>query len=240
MPGRIDRPGGPAGDQPGQGSPAEGQDALRRRLASLPASHPSSPWQRDRAARRERAARQDRSETGQDGSTEDYPARARPDRPAEPGESGPTGETGHRAAISGVSGRRQPAEGRRGAAPETTGRDAERAARAAAAARGMSGSGDAAAIVARAARGTPGRAEKEGRRREGDAGGKAAGNEALWRLAASQHAASQARRDHRTGTPIAPPAKRDAYRPWFADGGDSETWLSAEETGEPWFSQDDP
>ena len=47
------------------------------------------------------------------------------------------------------------------------------------------------------------------------------------------------RRERGGGAPIGPSAGRDRYQPWFADGTDSETWLSAEETGELWFTQED-
>jgi hypothetical protein len=110
--------------------------------------------------------------------------------------------------------------------------------------------GEAAAIVARAGRDAlAGRPEKQSRRDDEARGDQASddqawSNKALWRLAASQHAAAEARRRERgggtpIGTPIGPSAGRDRYQPWFANGTDSETWLSAEETGEPWFTQED-
>jgi hypothetical protein len=173
MPGRTDRPGSPSpADRPDQGGAPDGsQDELRRRLASLPANHPSSPWYRERAASRERVARPDPAGKDQGEPRENRPAR-----------------------------------------------------------QGQAETGEAAAIAARAARGAEARGpEKDSRRREDDA---------LWRLAASQHAASEARRQaRRGGTPISPGGKRDPYRPWFADGTDDETWLGAEETGEPWFTE---
>jgi hypothetical protein len=105
--------------------------------------------------------------------------------------------------------------------------------------------GEAAVIAARAGRDAHARGPgKEGRRRDKDAEGgrdEAWSNAALWRVAASQHAASEARRRERGGgTPTAPAAGREAYRPWFSDGADGEPWLSAEETGEPWFTREDP
>jgi hypothetical protein len=242
MPRGIDRPSGPPADGPGRGGAPDGsQDELRRRLANLPANHPSSPWYQER--RRERAARRDQPENVREDNTESHSARVRPDRSAEPGESRPARVDRNRAAESGVSASGRPAQARRAAEPRTADGDAAAGGRGPEAGREMSG--EAAVIAARAARGVPGRPEKESRRREdggrGDAGrGSGAwSNEALGRLAASQHAASEARRRERgKGTPITPAGRREPYRPWFADGADDELWLSAEETGEPWFTQD--
>jgi hypothetical protein len=267
MPGGMDRPGRPpadrppadrrpaerpAADQPAEGSgPDKPQDVLRQRLASLPANHPSSPWYRER--RRERAARQDRLENGQEEGTERHSAWPRPDRSAEPGESGPTGVGRNRAAESGVSASGRSAEGRRTAEPQTAEGDAAAGERGVTARPQMTG--EAAAIAARAGRDAlAGRPEKQSKRRDrrddearGDQasddqawGNQAWGDQALWRLAASQHAAAEARRRERGGgTPIGPSGRPDPYQPWFADGTDSETWISAEETGEPWFTQED-
>jgi hypothetical protein len=201
MPGRTDRPGGspadrppadrskadrpsadrPPADQRAQGSGADGsQDALRRRLANLPANHPSSPWYRER--RRERAARQDQPDNDQDQST-----------------------AGERGQAAGAAGREM--------------------------------TGEAAMGAARVARGAD---KRSGRRDEDARDSKPRGNEDLWRLAASQQAASEARRRARGGgTPGAPAARGESYRPWFADATEGEPWLSAEETGEPWFTQED-
>jgi hypothetical protein len=197
MPGRTDRPGSPPpADQPGQAgaqdralgkTPDGSQDELRRRLASLPANHPSSPWYRERVARRERAARPDPAGEGQ----------------GEAGETRPDGAGRGRARDARPEGKAQP----------DTGEAATIAGRAARAASGAEARGP----------------EKDSRRREDDA---------LWRLAASQHAAAEGRRQaHRGGTPISPGNKGDTYRPWFADGSGDESWLSAEETADPWFTE---
>lgn len=65
-----------------------------------------------------------------------------------------------------------------------------------------------------------------------------AADDALWQRAAAMQAASQARRETRAkGTPVAPRARRDAYRPWFAgSGGDGDIWLGADGPGDPWFA----
>ena len=43
-----------------------------------------------------------------------------------------------------------------------------------------------------------------------------------------------------TGVPSAPPGRRETFRPWFAAsaGEEEELWLTAEGTGEPWFTGD--
>lgn len=236
MPGRTDRPGAPPpADGPGQdGAPDGSQDELRRRLASLPANHPSSPWYRERAARRERAGRPDPAGKDQGESRETRPDGAARARSREPAESGPS--TVDRAHFEEfwVTGRERPAtrredarrgdKGQKGNGPEDNGPEGTGQE-----GKGQAETGEGAAIAARVARGAQARGpEKDSRRREDDP---------LWRLAASQHAASEARRQaRRGGTPISPGGKRDPYRPWFADGTDHESWLSAEDTGEPWFT----
>lgn len=226
MPGRTDRPGSPPpADRPGQaGGPDGSQDELRRRLANLPANHPSSPWYQERAARRERAARPDPAGQDQGGPRETRPAGTSRGRSRELGEGSPSTVDRAHQEESGVTGRDRPATRQEDKRQTDTRQENSRHQD-----KGKPETGEAAAIAARAARGAQARApEKDSRRREDDP---------LWRLAASQHAASEARRQgRRSGTPISPRDRRDSYRPWFADGTDDETWLSAEETGQPWFT----
>jgi hypothetical protein len=178
MPGRTDRPGsGPdrpdRPHRPDRPEPGPADD-LRRRLDSLPPSHPSSPWYR--AGRR------------QDGSPEGTPGSSR----------------SARSEKSGVN---------------RAGQDAAGAAAGAAAARA-------------ARKGRP--PDGSGRTPEQE---KRAANDALWAQAARWHAADKARRQAREkGAPAAPPARREPFRPWFADGTGDELWLSADGTGEPWFA----
>jgi hypothetical protein len=71
-------------------------------------------------------------------------------------------------------------------------------------------------------------------------GGDRGDRDALWELAARLDAASRARRDGRDGRARGPgPAqRREPYRPWFADSTGGELWLSAEHTGDPWYTGD--
>jgi hypothetical protein len=221
MTGRNDRPGAGSGsgsgavDRPGQGGSARRpQDELRRRLANLPANHPSSPWYRERTAGRERPGK------GQDAPGDGETAGTGEGAGAETRAGGATGSTLNRYGGSRSFGRGRPAEAGREPVPETAGGDAAERGR----------PGEAAAAAVRAVRGVPAEPDQQSRRRADDA---------LWQRAASQQAASEARRQARGGTPIAPRPARDPYRPWFADGTGEDPWLSAEEGGEPWFTGDD-
>jgi hypothetical protein len=192
MPARPDRPGADEPGQPADGGLARGsQDELRRRLANLPASHPSSPWYREGR-------------------------RAGAERPAGPG-SGPPDESG--AEVPEQPRRARSEESWRGGRPDRDpGRPHE-----------MTG-GAAAAAAARAARGRDARVPEQERRRADDA---------LWAQAARWQAAADARRQGRgAGAPSPTQARREPYRPWFADSAGEETWLTGEGTGEPWFTRD--
>ncbi len=255
MPGRSDRPRPDPPDRPAdRGSPSGSADDLRRRLASLPASHPSSPWYRD--ARRPGQMQREGlpGESSGCGPGESRRARSGESREGLSGESGGSGpgESGRaRSGESRVNWAGQPAEGRREQDVETGGGEdrGERPGTERAAGRGrrsVSDSGDAepggsremtgeaAAAAARAVRGGQPRGPgKDGQDRRAD--------DALWARAAAQHAAAQARRQARSaGAPYLQPSRREPFRPWFTDSAEEELWLSAEGTGEPWFLSDEP
>ncbi len=214
MPARTDRPGADEPGKPDDGGLARGsQDELRRRLASLPASHPSSPWYRE--GRRPPAAKSGEGSGRPDESGGDVPGRGRRERSGESGVSG----AGQPAARGYGPAAETAGGGRRGGRPERDpGRPHE-----------MTG-GTAAAAAARAARGRDARVPEQERRRADDA---------LWAQAARWQAAADARRRGRgTGGPAPAQARREPYRPWFADSAGEEPWLSAEGTGEPWFTRD--
>jgi hypothetical protein len=236
MPERTD---GPAPDpdtraRPDAGGRAPGsQDELRRRLAGLPASHPSSP--------RYRAAQADvlRGWDGRERRSPESPA-ARPDEPGA-GRSGAAGAGGRgasrgaRSEQSRVNRAGQPVEGRDERAAVTVGgRRGERVDRGGQPAEGRD---EAAAVTADGRRG-----ERRGPGDQDDAGqdGRASGpreaaggaaavaarlirggrprtpeqdakdrraDDALWARAAALHAAAQARRRARgPGAPSRPPA----------------------------------
>ena len=195
MPRKTDRPGAEepggrpdAGPPPSQDAPGS-QDALRRRLAELPASHPSSLWYRERR----------QPDAGQ----------------SPPGSSGEAGRAGPRR-----SGRVRSEEftenraAREADVPDLAGREP---------------TGQTAATAAGAARGDRARAPEQERRKADDA---------LWDRAARWDAAAKARRQARAapGATAAPPARREPFRPWFAESADEELWLNAEGTGDPWFT----
>jgi hypothetical protein len=188
MPGKTDRPGADEpGASPDAASPPGSQDALRRRLAELPASHPSSPWYRERR-----------------------PPDAGQSPPASPDEA--SGEGPRR------SGRFRSEESRE----DRAAREADVPGRA-----GREPTGQTAATAAGAARDRARTPEQER--------GKV--DQALWDRAARWQQAADARR--RAGPPggsAAPPARREPFRPWFAESAGEELWLNAEGTGEPWFT----
>lgn len=64
-------------------------------------------------------------------------------------------------------------------------------------------------------------------------------DDVLWQRAAAMEAASRAARETRAkSTPIRPRDRREPYRPWFASrGGDDGIWLSADGSGDPWFTE---
>jgi len=241
MPGRTDGPGpdpdaraGPDARSPAPGS----QDDLRRRLADLPASHPSSP--RYRAGHPD--APSGRAERGE-GTPES--AAARPDAPRA-GRSGPFGADGPRASRrarsepSKVNRAGQPTGDRDKPAAEAVGghrgerqepADRDDAGRNERAPGPREAAGGTAAVAARLTRGgRPPEPEQDARERRA--------NDALWARAAAQHAAAQARRRARGPAPSYPPARREPFRPWFTSGED-ELWLNAEGTGDPWFTSGD-
>jgi hypothetical protein len=215
MTGRNDRPGSGPVDRPGQGgSPRTPQEELRRRLANLPANHPSSPWYRERPPRRERPGK------GRDAPGDGEPAGAGQGGGAEPGDRGPAAVGLGRSGESRFDGRGRPADARRGPVPEIADPAAGRE-------RAPGAGGEAAAAVARAARGASREQSRPDRRR---------GDDALWQRAASLQAAGEARKRARgAGQPVAPRPRRDPYRPWFADKSGRDPWLSAEGGGDPWF-----
>lgn len=193
-----DDPGEPGGRPPGT------PDELRRRLAQLPASHPSSPWYREKpppGSGRDRAGRDG------EGPPEGPRAAAR-DRWAGEGKRVAPHRSEEKVSAEGG------ADGKRGRQPAT----------AADGGRTDAGGGLAAGI---------------GRLLTG--GGDRGDRDALWELAAKLDAASRARRDARAHGPGQGPAgRREPYRPWFADGTGDELWLSAERTGDPWYTGDGP
>ena len=239
MPRRTDGPGADpdARARPeARARPPGSQDELRRRLADLPASHPSSP--RYRGGRPDapsgRAEREGRSPE---------PAAAKPGEPRA-GRSGTSGgddpgaSGSARSEQSRVNRAGQPREGRDEHAAETGGGrrapgdrdDAEQAGRAPGR---REAAGGAAAVAARLIRGgQPRTPEQDAKDRRAD--------DALWARASAQHAAAQARRRSR-GSPAAsyPPARREPFRPWFTTSAEDELWLNAEGTGEPWFAPGD-
>ena len=249
MSGRTDDPGADpdARARPWPpGSPAEGgrapgsQDELRRRLANLPASHPSSPRYRDgqhdapstRAGREgaspeSAAARRDEPRAGRSGVSRT---------------SGPGASRGARSEQSRVNRAGQPAEGRDEPAAEMAGGprgerrepdDRDDAGEGRRASGPREAAGGAAAVAARPIRGGQPRApEQDAKVRRAD--------DTLWVRAAAQHAAAQARRRAGgTGVPSYPPARREPFRPWFTASGEDELWLNAEGTGDPWFAEGD-
>ena len=248
MPGRTDGPGldPEARARPDARGRAPGsQDELRRRLADLPASHPSSPRYRDGqpAAPSGRPGRDRRPPE---------PAAARPDEPGAGrsgafGAGGPGASGGARWGQSRVNRAGQPAGDRDEPAAETAGGRRSRPRRPGG--RGDAGqdgpapaprevAGGAAAVAARLIRGgRPQVPERDAQDRRAD--------DALWARAAAQHAAAQARRARgsaapsRPSAPFYPLARREPFRPWFTAGGGDELWLSAERTGDPWFTQGD-
>jgi hypothetical protein len=245
------------------------RDELRRRLEDLPASHPSSPRYRggqpDALARRERSspesavARPDEPGAGRSGTAEaggrgaSRGARSEQSRVNRAGQSADGRDERAAGTVGGRRGERvdrggQPAECRDEPAAATAGgRRGER--------RGPRGRGDggqdgrapepreaaggAAAVAARLIRGgRPRTPEQDAKDRRAD--------DALWARAAALHAAAQARRrargpgaPSRPSAPSYPPARREPFRPWFATSGEHELWLSAERTGDPWFTHGD-
>jgi hypothetical protein len=221
MPGRTDRPSSGSADRPGQGDlpggagpPRSPQDELRRRLANLPANHPSSPWYRERpsrpASRRPTESRPAESGTAGSGAADPRPAGRGPGQAAgaRPGQRAEHVTPGRSRSDESGSARESPA-GR--ARPGAAG-------------------GDVAAAARRAAPDTA---------RRGPEGDRRGPDDALWQRAAAMQVASQARRETRAkGTPIVPRGKRDPYRPWFAGrGGDDGIWLSVDGAGDPWFAE---
>jgi hypothetical protein len=249
MPRRTDGPGADpdARARPDARGRAPGsQDELRRRLADLPASHPSSPRYRggqpetpsaragrDRRSPESAAARPDTSATGRSGAA---------------GADGPGASRRARSGQSRVNPAGQPAGDRDEPAAETPGR--RRGERRRPGGRDDAGqdgrapepgeaAGGAAAVAARLIRGgRPRTPEQDAKDRRAD--------DALWARAAALHAAAQARRrargpgaQSRPSAPSYPPARREPFRPWFATSGEHELWLSAERTGDPWFTHGD-
>lgn len=96
MPGRTDRPGSDSADRPGEGGPPRSpQDELRRRLANLPANHPSSPWYRDQA----RPGRAERARPGRSRSEESGSARETTAERGRPGAAGGEAAAAARLAV---------------------------------------------------------------------------------------------------------------------------------------------
>lgn len=248
MPARPDQPAGDPADQPSPGprsAPPGSRDDLMRRLAALPANHPSSPWQRDRAARPDggsgagrawdaaRAREEPGAGRGQDTSLarEQSAEEAGSSRAGRPGTTGAgrPGEPGAESRGSGAGGSERPGEsgqhrqGKSGSG--VPGRDAAR-----------KPGGEAAAIAARALRGGEPKEAREEKNRSG-----LLSDDRLNSLAARQHAAAQARREtRRRASPGAPgPGDREPLRPWFADRADEELWLNSGQTGDPWFAPDE-
>jgi len=242
MPGRTDGPGADpdARARPDARGPAPGsQDELRRRLADLPASHPSSPRYRGGQpdARSGRAGREG-------GSPE--PAAARPDEPragrsGEPEPDGLRASRGARSEQSPVNRAGQPPGDRdEPAAEAASGRRGERRGPGDRDDAGQDGrapgpreaAGGEAAVAARLIRGRPRAPEQEAKDRRAD--------DALWARAAAQHAAAQARRRARgTAAPAYLSTRRQPFRPWFTSSAEDELWLNADRTGDPWFTDGD-
>src|SRR5215469_4477607 len=207
MPGKTDGPGGdpdaragpdahawPPGSRADAGRAPGSQDELRRRLANLPVSHPSSP--------RYRGGQPDGRPPGRSGREGGSPesAAARPDDPRarrseESGADGPGASRGARSEQSRVNRAGLPAARRDEPATETPRRrqgerrgagdrdDGEQDKRAP----GPSGGAAAVEAAARLIRGGRPRApEQEAKDRKAD--------DALWARAAAMHAAAQARR----------------------------------------------
>lgn len=242
MPGRPDRPGSGSADRPGgddrpgeAGRPRGPQDELRRRLASLPANHPSSPWYRERPARP--ATRLPA------GSRPAESRRDQPEKPGQRGESGQRAEPGQRADPGPQAGAGRQAEagqwaGGRAGRGERAGRGRSRSEESgfsreapAGRSRPAAAGGDVTSAAGRAAPDAARRGPEQDRRGPDDA---------LWQRAAAMHAASQARREARPkGTPVTPRDRREPYRPWFAGSGrDDGIWLGADGAGDPWFAED--
>jgi len=239
MPGRTDGPGADpdARARPDARGRAPGsQDELRRRLADLPVSHPSSP--------RYRGGQPDApsGRAGREGGPPE-PAAAGPDerwagRSGEPGADGLSASRGARSEQSRVNRAGQPAGDRDEPAAEAAGGrrgepgDRDDAGQDGRAPGPREAAGGAAAVAARLIRGRPRAPEQEAKDRRAD--------DALWARAAAQHAAAQARRRARgTAAPSYPSARREPFRPWFTSSAEDELWLNAERTGDPWFTDGD-
>jgi hypothetical protein len=241
--GRPWRPETEAGARPpeslaeGSGRPPGSHDELRRRLADLPASHPSSP--------RYRSGQPDAppGRSGREGRSPE-PAAAKPGEPRagrsgtsggnDPGTSGSVRSEQSRVNRAGRpgEGRDEPAAGTPGGERRGPGArdDAEQGGRAPGR---RESAGGAAAVAARLIRGgQPRTPEQDAKDRRAD--------DALWARAAAQHAAAQARRRSRgSPAPSYPPARREPFRPWFTTSADEDLWLNAERTGDPWFADGD-